>query len=72
MAIKGRDKEFRAPKVSYLEFKHTEMALRRSEAGLANAQRIARLGSWDWNVATGELTWSEEVYRIFDRDPDDF
>ena len=54
------------------ERKRAELALRRSEAGLANAQRIARLGNWDWNVATGEFVWSEEVYRIFDRDPEGF
>ena len=54
------------------ERKDAELALRRSEASLANAQRIARLGNWDWNVASGEFTWSEEVYRIFDRDPDRF
>jgi PAS domain S-box-containing protein len=54
------------------ERKQAETALRGSQASLANAQRIARLGNWDWNVATGEFVWSEEVYRIFDRDPDDF
>ena len=54
------------------ERRRAKRDLRESEAGLANAQRIARLGNWDWNVANGELTWSEEVYRIFDRDPDRF
>jgi len=39
-------------------------ALRASEAGLAQAQRIAHLGNWDWNIATGELHWSDEIYRI--------
>jgi len=38
--------------------------LRLSEARLAEAQRIARIGNWDWNVVTGELFWSDEVYRI--------
>jgi PAS domain-containing protein len=33
-------------------------ALRKSEARLAEAQRIAHLGGWDWNVATDELSWS--------------
>jgi PAS domain S-box/diguanylate cyclase (GGDEF) domain len=43
-------------------------ALARSEARLAEAQRIARLGHWEWNVATGELWWSDEVYNIFERE----
>ena len=40
-------------------------ALRRSEGSLAEAQRIARLGNWDWDIASGALSWSDEIYRIF-------
>ena len=47
-------------------------ALARSEARLAEAQRIARLGHWEWNVATGELWWSDEVYNIFEREKGHF
>ena len=42
-----------------------ERALRQSSDELATAQRIANLGSWEVDVATGKLQWSEEVYRIF-------
>jgi PAS domain S-box-containing protein len=42
-----------------------EEAVRKSEASLAEAQRIARLGSWEWNIETNELFWSDEIYRIF-------
>ena len=45
--------------------KRTEETLRASETRLRNAQRVARLGSWDWNIVTGDLYWSEEIYRIF-------
>jgi PAS domain S-box-containing protein len=45
-----------------------EAALRRSEAFLAEAQRLSRTGSFSWRVATGEITWSEEVYRIIELD----
>ena len=38
---------------------------------LAEAQALARLGSWTWDVATGVTSWSQEMYRIFDRDPAD-
>ncbi|MBL4613262.1 MAG: PAS domain-containing protein [Magnetovibrio sp.] len=34
---------------------------------LAKAQRIAHLGSWDWNIQTGEMTWSDELCRIIGR-----
>ena len=47
-------------------------ALRRSEASLANAQRIAHIGSWDWNIVTNELRWSDEIYRIFGVAPQEF
>lgn len=47
-------------------------ALRESEANLAKAQRMVHLGSWDWNVVTNELRWSDEIYRIFGLEPQQF
>lgn len=47
------------------ERKETEEALRKSEAGLAVAQRIAHVGSWEYDVGNDEARWSEELYRIF-------
>ncbi|MBD3669594.1 MAG: response regulator [Gammaproteobacteria bacterium] len=47
-----------------------EQQLRDSEARLANAQRIAHLGHWEQNLATGEEIWSEETFRILGLDPD--
>jgi len=43
--------------------------LRESEASLAHAQALARLGSWTLDVDTGEMTWSAEVYRLLRLDP---
>ena len=43
-------------------------ALRRSEANLAEAQRLSRTGSFGWSVSTGEVLWSEETFRIFQYD----
>ncbi|HFD38678.1 MAG TPA: PAS domain S-box protein, partial [Anaerolineae bacterium] len=43
-----------------------------TESLLAEAQQIAHLGSWEWNVASGALRWSAEVYRIFGVSPDTF
>ncbi len=45
--------------------RRTEEALRRSETNLAKAQKIARLGSWRLNLKTGEMEWSDEMYRIY-------
>lgn len=46
--------------------------LRRSEALLAEAQRVAQLGSWEWEIATDHLTWSDEMYRIYGVTREDF
>ena len=51
------------------ERKHAEEALRRSEAYLAAGEKLSHTGSWAWNVASGELYWSQETYRIFGFDP---
>jgi PAS domain S-box-containing protein len=52
--------------------KRAEAALRRSEAYLAEGQKISHTGSWAWNVSTGELFWSVEHFRIFGLDPENF
>jgi PAS domain S-box-containing protein len=42
-----------------------EESLRQSETRLARAQKIARMGSWEWTPQTGDIYWSDELYRIF-------
>src|SRR5260221_2869917 len=54
------------------ERKRTEEALRQSEASLREAQRIAHLGNWQWDIRTNELRWSEEIYSIFGLPRDQF
>jgi PAS domain S-box-containing protein len=44
--------------------KRAESALRRSEAYLAEAQRLSITGSFGWKIASGEMFWSDETYRI--------
>jgi signal transduction histidine kinase len=46
-----------------------EERIHKSESQLAEAQRIAHLGSWEWNVETGKVNYSEEMYRIHDLEP---
>jgi len=48
----------------------TEQALARREAQLNEAQRIAHLGSWEWDAVTEQLSWSPEQYRIMGFDPE--
>jgi PAS domain S-box-containing protein len=49
--------------------KNVEEELRRSAAFLAQAQQASRTGSFSWRVATDEITWSAELYRIYELDP---
>jgi DNA-binding response OmpR family regulator/signal transduction histidine kinase len=54
------------------ERKRMEASLRESEARLTEAQRIGRIGNWEWNFAENTLWWSAETYRIFDIKPQEF
>jgi len=47
-------------------------ALRKSEASLAQAQRIAKLGNWDWDIEKDVLRWSDEIFRILGAEPGSF
>jgi PAS domain S-box-containing protein len=51
------------------ERKKAEQKLMRSEAYLLEAQRLSRTGSFSCNVVTGEMTWSDETYRLLQYDP---
>ncbi len=44
-------------------------ALRASQERLSRSQSIARLGSWEWDIAADEVTWSDELYRLSGVDP---
>jgi two-component system sensor histidine kinase/response regulator len=56
---------------------HTEQkqlldSLRHREQLLAAAQAIAQIGSWEWDVTTDTVTWSDQLYRIYNVDPEEF
>jgi PAS domain S-box-containing protein len=55
-----------------LQRKEVEAKLRRSESGLAEAQALAHLGNWDWNIVSNALDWSDEIYRVFGIEPHAF
>jgi len=54
------------------DHKRAEERLRHSEASLAQAQSIANIGSWEWDVPSGELRWSDQLFRIFGEEPQAF
>jgi two-component system CheB/CheR fusion protein len=55
--------------IDVTERKRVEDALRRSEAELVEAQRLAHIGSWSWDAATYTFLGSHELSRICDWDP---
>jgi PAS domain S-box-containing protein len=74
-AVLGRQSE--AKRVSWMISKvraaaESEDAMRRSEERLREAQALAHLGSWELDLGTGRLTWSDEIYRIFEIAPGAF
>ena len=49
--------------------KLAEQALRESEAHLKHAQTLGEIGSWEFDIKTKKANWSDQLYRLFDRDP---
>jgi diguanylate cyclase (GGDEF)-like protein/PAS domain S-box-containing protein len=49
-----------------------EAALRRTEMRYREAQRLAKIGNWEWDLATNTSWWSDELYRILEEDPRDY
>jgi len=49
--------------------KQAEEKLKRSESQMAEAQSLAHVGSWHWDIRTNTLSWSDELYRIFGLQP---
>ena len=54
------------------EILRNEADLRESESRLAKAQAMARMGSWEWDIASGKATWSDEMFHIAGYDPQSF
>ncbi len=52
--------------------KAASRALEQKTQQLDEAQRIAHIGSWEWDIAKNKITWSDELYSIFGLRPDDF
>ncbi|MGO9902753.1 MAG: PAS domain S-box protein [Solirubrobacteraceae bacterium] len=52
------------------ERKHTQEALRRSQERLEQAETTAQMGSWDWDLRSGRVSWSAGLYKLFGLEPE--
>jgi diguanylate cyclase (GGDEF)-like protein/PAS domain S-box-containing protein len=59
-------------KESEQALRRSEMQLRRSRRRLEQAQAIAHMGSWEWDVRANRVAWSDELYRIYGLQPGEF
>ncbi|MGB4333240.1 MAG: PAS domain S-box protein [Chromatiaceae bacterium] len=64
-----QDDEQLAAFMDVTDRKHTELALRESVERLNEAQRVAHIGSWEWDMKRNQVWWSEELYRLFELIP---
>jgi PAS domain S-box-containing protein len=53
------------------ELEEAYNSLKESEKRLSEAQKIGHIGNWDWDLVTGETYWSDEMYQIFGRNPNE-
>lgn len=54
------------------ERRRVEQIVRRSEGLLAEAQTVGRIGSWEWDLGTGQIRWSDEMFRLYGYEPREF
>lgn len=52
--------------------KHLEEERLKQKNQFEEAQKLAHLGSWEWDIQTNEIKWSDEVFRIFGEEPQSF
>lgn len=61
----GRPVHFISQIEDITERKRADEALKERERQLAQAQAVAHLGSWNWDIAADRVTWSDELFRIY-------
>ncbi|WP_440944779.1 MEDS domain-containing protein [Methanosarcina sp. T3] len=59
-------------KARTVELEEAYKALKENERRLSEAQKMAHIGNWDWDLVTGRSYWSDEMYRIFGLEPQEF
>ena len=70
--LKGNPKYYYSFITDITERKQIESALKKNEKSLADAQHLAHIGSWEWNISTDDIRWSNELYLIYGVDPNTF
>lgn len=65
-------RDLTAEKETLSMIKKTNNELNRKKQDLVEAQRIAHIGNWEYDVLTNTITWADEIYRIFEFDPNEF
>ena len=68
----GKPVLLRGVMVDITERKRVEQALRENEAFLRMSQRVAKIGSWQWDLRTNAVRWSDVMYDIYGISPGDF
>jgi len=68
----GKPVGFRGAMIDLTDRKLMEESLRKSNFSLSEAQRIAHIGSWEWDVESNNIYWSDEIYRILGITPQRF
>lgn len=68
----GQVQEWIGTSTDITQRKQAEAALRQSEARLAAAQKVARVGNWEFDLATRKVAWSEEQFHIYGFNPKNF
>jgi diguanylate cyclase (GGDEF)-like protein/PAS domain S-box-containing protein len=58
--------------VDITERKQIEHALQHNQRMLAAAQQVAHVGNWEWDIAANKVTWSDELYRIYGLEPEQY
>jgi PAS domain S-box-containing protein len=69
MDASGEPSKMLGVNIDVTERKRAEEGLRQKERELSEAQRLAQIGSWEWDPDTDTVNWSRELYRITGRDP---
>lgn len=67
-----QSEEVLARVATHIKLHQAKEQAERARAFLAEAQGIAHLGSWEWNIVTGKQVWSAEMFRIYGYEPDSF
>ncbi len=65
----GKPYQYIAIRTDITQLKNTENSLGERENNLKLAQQIAHFGSWEWDIDTNNMTWSDELYRILNYSP---